>query len=138
MDLAWLDSLKFEPIPAPVRYYDTPRLSINEKGQMAMNPVFLREAGENLCFYGGVSEDGRCITLRPSKEGQTCFTAKGAKKNEKFSRLLGRRGIKFPVTYSMEWVPERELWFGCSGDLPKPPQAKTLLPKRRGGRLSGT
>jgi len=138
MDLAWLDSLEFESIPAPVHYYETPRLSVNEKGQMTMNPVFLRKIGETRRFYGAVSKDGRCLTLRPDREGQICFSPKGVRQNSAFAALLDRRGIRFPAVYSMEWVPERELWAGCSNDLPRPPQAKTLLPGRRGGKRNGT
>lgn len=138
MDLAWLNSLEFEKIPEPIRYNDTPRLSINSGGQMVMNLVFLRKAAGQRRFYGEVSKDGRCITLRPDDEqGQLLFTPKGVRANKRFSALLARRGIKFPVAYTLEWISERDFWVGCSGDLPAPPKAEELFAAKGGRKRRG-
>lgn len=134
MDLKWLDSLEFEAIPAPRHYYDIPRLTVSGKGQMTMNPAFLRRAGEARCFYGEVSRDGRCLTLRPDEGGQLRFSPMGVRMNRDLSELLSGRGIRLPASYTLEWVEERSLWAGCSADLPEPPQVEELLPKSRGRR----
>lgn len=137
MDLAWLDSLEFEAIPTPVNYAETPRLSVNKKGQMSMNAAFLRAVGNDRRFYGEVSKEGHCLTLRPDGEGQICFTPKGVRLNGRLAELLRARQVKIPAVYSMEWIPERGLWAGRSGDLSDPPPVSTLLPKRRGGKRNG-
>lgn len=134
LDLAWLDSLEFDAIPAPEHYYDLPRLSVRNDGQMRMNPGFLRKLGEARRFCGMVSRDGRCLALRPDGEGQIAFTPKGVCRNHALAARLCERGIELPAVYSMEWLPERELWAGCSGDLPAPPPAGALLPRGRGGK----
>lgn len=130
MDLKWLDSLEFEAIPVPVCYYDVPKLVVNEKGQMSMNLAFQRVAGQTRCFYGEVGKDGRCLLLRPDEGGQLRFSPKGVRKNQAFSDRLKERGIQLPAVYSLEWLNEREMWAGCSNDLPKPPQVKVRSSKR--------
>lgn len=137
MDLAWLDSLEFEAIPTPMNYAETPRLSVNKKGQMSMNAAFLRAVGDERRFYCEVSKDGRCLTFRPDGDGQICFTPKGVRLYGRFADLLRQRQIRFPVIYSMEWLPERALWAGYSNDLSSPPPSNALLPKRRGGKRNG-
>lgn len=137
MDLAWLDSLTFELIPPPLPCSEVPKLSVNKKGQMSMNTAFRQKVGDRRRFHGEVSKDGRCLTLRPDEKGQLSFTAKGVRQNNRFADLLRERQIKIPAVYSMEWVPERELWVGRSNDLSSPPPVSTLLPKRRGGKRNG-
>ncbi len=134
MDLNWLDSLEFEAIPAPVYYYDIPKLIVNENGRVTMNQAFLREVGQTRCFYGELSTDGRCLRLRPDEEGQMRFSPKGARKNQAFSDRLKKLGIRLPAVYPLEWLSEREVWVGCSNDLPKPPEIKARPSKRPKGR----
>lgn len=130
MDMNWLDSLEFEAVPTPTHYYDIPRLTVSEKGQMTMNPAFLRMAGQTRCFHGEVSKDGRCLLLRPDAGGQLRFSPKGVRANRAFFNRLRELGIEAPTVYSLEWLPERELWAGCSSDLPKPPAGMKLLPNK--------
>ncbi len=130
MDLNWLDSLEFEAIPAPVHYYNIPRVVVSEKGLMTMNPAFQRLAGEARSFYGELSKDGVCLLLHPNERGSLQFTAKGVRSNRKLSDRLRALGIQFPAVYTLEWLDERKMWVGCSNDLPSPPKIEELLPKR--------
>lgn len=129
MDLNWLDSLEFEAIPAPVYYYDIPRIAVNAKGQMTMNPAFQRLAGETRCFYGEMSKNGICLLLYPDEGGQLRFSPKGVRMNQAFSERLKELGIQLPAVYTFEWLDKRKAWGGYCRDLPEPPKTKTLLPK---------
>ncbi len=133
MDIKWLDSLTFEPIPAPTHYYDIPRLTVNEKGHMTMNSACLRQVGKTRCFSGEISTDGRCLKLQPDESGELHFSpASGVCLHRDFSSHLKERGIQLPAIYTLEWLPERDLWVGTSNDLPKPP--KTVVFSRKPAR----
>jgi hypothetical protein len=137
MDLTWLDSLTFAPIPAPVKYYDLPKLTVSTNGLLTMNSSFQRLAGETRRFHGEISGDGRCLVLRPGADGPSAFSPKGVLTHRWFQGLLEQKQIKFPATYIMEWIPEREIWVGCSRDLSAPPQVKALLQEQKRGRRHG-
>ena len=137
MDLDWLDSLEFEDVPAPIDPCQVPRVSVTRQRIVAMNPAFIKQVDENRRFKIQLSKDGRCLLLHPCNEGTNCFEFKEKKDHRatvahsKLPQMLMDRGIQLPASYIMEWCPERNVWVGNSDDLPKPPPASPLPPRKK-------
>lgn len=127
MNFSDLDFSTLQDIPPLQRYYDTPRVSVSEKGLVSMNGAFRKEVGKQREFRSQVSPDGRYLVFYPMETPNIHFAEKGGSVTHlELAKYLKKLGMLLPVIYTMTWCQERQVWVGCCGELPQPPSLSVL------------
>ena len=127
----------WEDIPPVISYYDTPRVSVSEKGLFAMNGAMMRQAGEQREFRAQITADGCYLVLFPGETPNIHFSAKGGSViHTAFARTLADKGILLPAVCTMEWCQEHQAWVGRCQELPIPEEPPER-PKKGSGKGAG-
>lgn len=117
----------WEDIPPVISYYDTPRVSVSEKGLFAMNGAMRRNVGDQRAFRVKISPDGYYLALCTEQAPNVQFSRQsGHTTHRRLKELLREKGILLPAVYTMEWHEERRAWIGHCQELPPPPDSKTI------------
>ena len=128
MNFSDLDFSTLQDIPPHQHYYDTPRISVTEKGLVSMNGAFRRKAGTQREFRIQSSPDGRYLVFYPMETPNIRFAAKGGSATYlELADHLEERGILLTAVHTMAWCPERQIWVGCCEELSQPPALSGLV-----------
>ena len=112
-----------------------PRLSVNEKGVLAMNDAFRKKLGEVRKFRAFYRNDGTQVLLFPHQEPNVAFSsAGGVAKNRQLADFLGGLGFCFPVRYDLQWDEEGQAWVGTCQEMAAPSEFSPRRASRRRGR----
>ena len=132
MDHKELDLSIFQEFPPQQRFYSVPRLSVSQRGDLAMNGEFRRRLGEARDFRGLCAPAQGLVLLTQEGEPNIHFAkVSGSAKNTALAGLLAREGYSFPVLYTMEWLEERRAWVGTCQEMAPPPELPRKGPGRR-------
>ena len=135
MDFLDLDFSTLQDIPPLQHYFETPRVSVTQKGLFSMNAAFLTAAGAQRRFLVKISPDGRYLVLYPTEPANVCFSAKnGYMTHKALAKSLKERGIQLPALYTVTWCQEREAWVGSCPELPSPPCLSELTKSAGAGK----
>ena len=114
-----------------------PRLSINEKGCIAMNETFRKKLGEVRGFRAFYRNDGLQILLFPNQEPNVFFSKTGGvAKNSRLANFLHELGFSFPLRYDLQWDEESGAWVGTCQEMAAPPGSFPRKPSKRRGRAT--
>ena len=103
--------------------HDQPRLSVNEKGDLAMNGAFRKKVGAVREFQGFYRRDGLQMLLFPQQKPNVCFSkAGGVAKNRQLAETLREQGFQFPLRYDFQWDEESLAWVGTCQEMAPPPE----------------
>lgn len=137
LDLNAMDFSHFIDVPAPVKYYEYPKLTMTSQGVLTMSNALQAAAKDGRTFTLRISEDGRYLLLKLDSKGNIKFSDKGTVTHKIMKDMLTERKIQLPACYLLDWCEGQNAWVGCSGDLPAPPSAQEMLPpQKRKGRKS--
>ncbi len=123
---------KLQDIPPIQHYFDTPRVSVTEKGLVSMNAAFRKNVGTQREFRSQISPDGRYLVFYPMEPPNIHFSAKGGNVTHlELAKYLKKQGMLLPAIYTMTWHQERQVWVGCCEELPQPPALSTLAKSKK-------
>ncbi len=74
MNFSDLDFDKLQDIPPIQHYFDTPRVSVTEKGLVSMNAAFRKNVGTQREFRSQISPDGRYLVFYPMEPPNIHFS----------------------------------------------------------------
>lgn len=135
MDFLDLDFSTLQDILPLQHYFETPRVSVTQKGLFSMNAAFRKAAGAQRRFLVKISPDGRYLVLYPTEPANVCFSAKnGYMTHKALAKSLKERGIQLPALYAVTWCQEREAWVGSCPELPSPPHLSELTKSAGAGK----
>lgn len=135
MELSGFDFLAMQDIPPRMTYRDTPRLSLTEKGLVAINGALRRMLGEQREFRVKISGDGRYLALCAGETPNLRFSRRdGRVYHSALLRLMTEKGFSLPVNYVMEWHEEYGAWIGCCTEMDPPPMLCALAGPAGGRR----
>ena len=133
MDFSNFQFESLQDIPPVQCYYDTPRVSVTEKGLFSINGAMRRRVGEQRSFRVKMSPDGYYLGFYLDQEPNVRFAPKsGNTTHDALKELLRDNGIQLPAVYTMEWCAEQRGWFGHCQELPQLPDLTALQKSRRG------
>lgn len=127
-----LDLSTFRPFPPQRSIHAVPRLSINEKGDLAMNAAFRKQVGTTRDFRGLYAENGNQLILIPGEKPNIHFSnASGTAKNQALAEILKGLGYRFPILYRFTWSEADKAWVGSSQEMSPPPEIAVPVKPRR-------
>lgn len=123
--------------PPQRNFYRTPRVTINNKGDISMNAELLHQTENIRDFRGQYSEDGCWLVLFQDQKPNIHFSKAGGKaKNAALMKILQDKGFSFPLVYAFERRDDLNAWVGRCLEMSPPPDITAADKPKRWNRRS--